>query len=136
MNEIRQAWQKKLQTIEGPYSKYITLGAAVSSPEHVRKMGCWCDGTREMAIDGAGLKRLAPRGCPQRANELLDTLPVDNIWRHGPKKGAPDEELSRIYRPEWLDVAEGEERTDEREQIELMLARYDDGLDEHPKGGL
>jgi P-type Mg2+ transporter len=43
-------------------------------------MGCWCDGTREMAIDGAGLKRLAPRGCPQRANELLDTGK-----NHGPK---------------------------------------------------
>jgi hypothetical protein len=88
-----------------------------------------------MAIDGAGLKRLAPRGRPERANKLLDTFPAENIWRSGPKKGAPDEELSRIYRPEWLDLAYGEEASDDREQAELVLSRFDDGLDEDVEGG-
>src|SRR5262249_47561909 len=120
---------------DGPYSKYITLGAAVSSEENWRKAGCWCDGSREMAIDGAGLKRLAPRGRPERANKLLDTLPVDNIRRTGPLKGEPHTELSRMYVLEWLDVAYREEGAGDREQTEWMLPGFDEGLDEDPEGG-
>jgi hypothetical protein len=135
LNDVRKAWRQKQSVIEGPYTKYITLGAAVSSRENWRKAGCWCDGMREMAIDGAGLKRLAPRGKPERANKLLDTLPVDNIYRKGPLKGQPDTELSRIYIPEWLDVAYGEEQCEDREQLELILSRYDEGLDEDVEGG-
>jgi hypothetical protein len=135
LDDVRKAWRQRQKTIEGPYKKYITIGAAVSSPENWLKCGCWCEGTRAMAIDGAGLKRLAPRGRPERANRLLDTLPADNIWRSGPKKGMPDEELSRIYKPEWLDVAYGEEQCEDREQLELMLSRYDEGLDEDVEGG-
>jgi hypothetical protein len=82
-------------------------------------MGCWCDGTREMNVNSAGLKRLVMTNCPRRANELIDTLPAPNL----------DDKLSRIYRPEWLDLEYGEEMGGEREQTELMLSRFDEGLD-------
>src|ERR1700730_15464833 len=38
--EVRKAWKQRLQSINGGYAKYITLGAAVSSPENWRKAGC------------------------------------------------------------------------------------------------
>jgi hypothetical protein len=135
LEDVRKAWRQRLETIDGTYTRYITLGAAVSSPGNWRKAGCWCEGTRAMAIDGAGLKRLAPRGRPERAHRLIDTLPADNIYRNGPLKGQPDRELSRIYIPEWLDVAYGEEQCEDREQLELILSRYDEGLDEDVEGG-
>jgi hypothetical protein len=57
------------------------------------------------------------------------------VWRKGPKKGLPDEELSRMDRPEWLNLEYGEGLEEDKEQKALMLSRYDEGSDGDTEGG-
>lgn len=40
-----------------------------------------------------------------------------------------------MYRPDWLDPDYGAEREDENEQRDIMLSRFDSGVDEDIEGG-
>jgi hypothetical protein len=115
---MRDAWRRSRPAIAHPYTNYITLGAAVSSETNWVTCGSWKDGIREINIDVIGAKRSAnTRGNKSRANKLVRTFAEENL----------DDELSRMYVPEWLGDRQGLIESElDKENADIALARFDD----------
>lgn len=121
----RDAWARGEPSFSSPYRYYMTLGAALASPERWQLCGHWVDARRELRLDNLGFKRLAPafsKDKKARAEKLIDTTPAPAYFFDGGIEGT-DFPLSALYMPEWLDINAGLENELAQLNEEISLAR-------------
>jgi hypothetical protein len=95
---IRNAWRNDQANVSYPYTQYITLGQAVTSPTLNKLHGCWVTGSREINIRNIGTKRGWQNRKQNPYDEFQDSRPANIFFAD--ENG--DMALSARSEPEWL----------------------------------
>ena len=131
--EVVNGWIEKRKKLTYSYTRYVTLGQAVTSAAMRPMLGCWASTTRDLSIDDIGGKR-ACRPASKTVlpeNELCFTTPsggiglvelLDGTDCRGREMRMEDVAMSAPYKPEWLIVEDGMTSLDMQEQEQIALA--------------
>ncbi len=131
-SEVVKGWERKEKHLTYAYTRYITLGQALSSKSMFPLLGCWVSGTRQLDIAEIGSKRSGrpPSFTVLPQNELCFTTPAEGITirelveddASGKRLRQEDAPMSAPYKPEWLAVEDGMSALELAEQERIAMA--------------
>jgi hypothetical protein len=120
--KIPQAWAERRNEYRFPYVQYMTLGASVASRDLWEFCGQWASGTRDLDLEGCGVKRQKIAvDRPGRAKRLVASVPSNFNFLLVDEAG--DMLLSAPFSPDWLDPEYAELTRDADEQ-ETIASRF------------
>lgn len=119
-------WAQDRASLDFSYQSYMTLGASVASRALCEHIGRWVDGTRQLDLRGAGIKRdvdPSPKLRRSRAKKLLATSPSSqNMLLVDSNGNLP---ISAEFTPDWLDREFGEATAIDDDVAAIFQGRFE-----------